>query len=340
MSISKNIFGTISDQEVYLFTLSNSNGVVVKITTYGGIITELHTPDKQGKSGDIVLGYSTLEGYLAGHPYFGCITGRYANRIANGIFSIDGVEYQLAINNGPNSLHGGIQGFDKVIWQPKELTKDGAVGLSLKYTSDDMEEGYPGKLDVEVIYWLTQKNELEIEYIATTDKTTHINLTNHTYFNLSGCNAKVYDQELTLNAVSYTAVNENLIPTGKIESLVNGPLDFTSKKALGKDIEAAGGYDHNYILGESGKLKHGGRAVDPSTGRTMDFYTTEPAVQLYTGNWLEGAQGKYGVKYDKHMGFCLETQHYPDSPNHPEFPTTLLKPSEKFYSKTIYVFGN
>ncbi|MDB6037545.1 MAG: mro, partial [Verrucomicrobiales bacterium] len=341
MSIQKSSFGkTAAGEVVDLFTLTNGRGLTVKITTFGGIVTELKTPDRNGMSGDIVLGFDNFEQYAKGHPFFGAIAGRYANRIAKGKFSLDGKEYHLPINNGPNSLHGGLKGFDKKIWKAEPLeTAEGPL-LRLSYFSADGEEGYPGNLNVMVTYTLTQKNELRIEYSATTDKATPINLTNHSYFNLAG-SGNVLDHELMMDADHYTPVDETLIPSGEIKSVKGTPLDFTKAKTIGRDISQTPdyikGYDHNFVLNNGGKsLTFCARASDPKSGRIMEIYTTEPGVQLYTGNNLNGSiTGINGVKYEKHAGFCLETQHYPDSPNHPNFPTTILRPNEKFQSTTI-----
>lgn len=345
--IQKKEFGKMPDgQTVHEFTVTRG-GITVKVITLGGIITAIHTPDRHGQTDDIVLGFEHLEGYLKGHPYFGCITGRYCNRIARGRFTLGDKEYQLAKNNGPHHLHGGNVGFDKVLWQAKEIQRDHAIGLELSRLSPDGEEGYPGNLDVTVRYLLTDHAELVIEYEATTDKTTHVNLTNHTYFNLGGIKGgSILDHELLLNAASITPTDDTLIPTGKIQPVKGTPFDFTDFKPIGRDIAKVGGnpngYDVNYVINrhDGPGLPLAAKVRDPKTGRTLEVYTTEPGVQLYTGNFLDGSiVGKGGVAYQKHFGFCLETQHFPDSPNQPDFPTTVLKPGQRYQSKTVYKFG-
>jgi aldose 1-epimerase len=345
--ITRHPFGQMPNGDVVeRFTL-NHGGITVRVITLGGIITEIHTPDRAGQRDDIVLGFDSLDGYLKGHPYFGCITGRYCNRIAQGRFVLEGIEYQLAKNNGPHHLHGGNVGFDKVLWRAKELKRDNGVGIELTRRSPDGEEGYPGNLDVAVRYVVTPEGELVIEYEATTDKATPVNLTNHTYFNLGGIRGgSVLDHELMLNAASITPTDETLIPTGKIQPVKGTPFDFTEFKPIGKDIDKVGGnpsgYDVNYVINrqDGPGLPLAAKVRHPKTGRTLEIYTTEPGVQLYTGNFLDGTiTGKGGVAYQKHFGFCLETQHFPDSPNHPDFPTTILKPGQTFQSKTVYRFG-
>lgn len=345
--IKKKEFGKMPDgQTVYEYTLSRG-GITVKVITLGGIITAIHAPDRDGKIDDVVLGFDSLEGYLKGHPYFGCITGRVCNRIAHGKFTLEGKEYQLAKNNGPHHLHGGNVGFDKVLWQAKEIQRESAVGLELTRRSPDGEEGYPGNLDVIVRYLVTDQSELVIEYEATTDKTTHVNLTNHAYFNLGGIKGgSILGHELQLNASSITPTDESLIPTGKIEPVKGTPFDFTEFKPIGRDIARVGGnpsgYDVNYVINrhEGPGLPLAAKVRDPKTGRTLEVYTTEPGVQLYTGNFLDGSiVGKGGVAYQKHFGFCLETQHFPDSPNQPDFPSTVLKPGQRYRSTTVYRFG-
>jgi aldose 1-epimerase len=344
MSIHKSSFGkTANGEAVDIYTLSNGAGLTAKIMTFGAIITELKTPDRNGTVGDIVLGFDNFEQYAKGHPFFGAIAGRYANRIAKGKFTLDGKEYHLPINNGPNSLHGGLIGFDKKVWKAELIESTEGPSLRLSCFSADGEEGYPGNLNVTVTYTLTQKNELRIDYGATTDKATPINLTNHSYFNLAG-SGNVLDHELMLEADHYTPVDETLIPLGEIKSVKGTPLDFTKTKTIGRDIaqtpDYIKGYDHNFVLNNGGKsLALCAHVSDPKSGRIMEIYTTEPGVQLYTGNNLNGSiTGINGVKYEKYAGFCLETQHYPDSPNHPNFPPTILRPGEKFQSTTIIKF--
>jgi aldose 1-epimerase len=341
---------TADGQTVQEFTLKNANGMVVKIITYGGIISELHVPDKNGKLDDVVLGFENLKGYLDGHPYFGCIVGRVCNRIAKGKFTLDGKEYKLATNNGPNHLHGGNKGFDKKVWKVagSGATDDHkALFVKLTYRSPDGEEGYPGTLDVAVTYTVPfDQNSIRIDYHATTDKLTVVNLTNHSYFNLGGIKGgDILGHQLELMADKYTPTDDTLIPTGKIEPVAGTPYDFTKAKAMGKDIgELKGdpsGYDLNFVLRPSEvKLRLAARVSEPRTGRVMEVRTTEPGIQFYTGNFLDGSnKGKGGVAYKKHYAFCLETQHFPDSPNHPEFPSIALKPGQEFQSTTEYSFS-
>ena len=335
-------FGKTADGiPVKLFVLKNSAGMTVKVMNYGGIITEVHTPDRNGKMGNVVLGFDNVERYLQGHPFFGAIAGRVANRIANGKFTLDGATYSLAINNGANHLHGGLKGFDKKVWDTLVLP-DGGVQMSI--VSPDGEEGYPGTLRVSVTYRLTEKNEIRIDYEATTDKATPINLTNHSYFNLAG-QGDVLGHVLRLNADHATAVDEGLIPTGEIVSVKGTPLDFTTPHSLGERYEQTGltppGYDHNFVVNNPGAgLRLAAVMVEPVSGRTLEVDTTEPGIQLYTGNFLDGTVvGTGGVKYPKRGGFCLETQHYPDSINHPNFPTVVLRPGNTWRSTTVFRFG-
>jgi aldose 1-epimerase len=311
-------------------------------------------PDRKGKLDDVVLGFDNLSGYLqAGNPYFGALIGRYGNRIAGGKFSLDGATYTLAVNNGPNSLHGGKKGFDKVVWTASSVapSANGAVGLELSYQSKAGEEGYPGSLYVKVAYTLTPDNALKIDYTATTDKTTVLNLTNHSYFNLNGAgNGDVLDHVVQINADRITPVDATLIPTGELKSVAGTPFDFRVPTAIGaridqdeQQIKYGGGYDHNFVLNGAagtGTPFLAARVVAPKTGRVLEVLTTEPGVQFYTGNFLDGKlKGKKGKVYNKRYAFCLETQHFPDSPNHPEFPTTTLKPGETYKQKTIYRFS-
>jgi aldose 1-epimerase len=344
MEVTQEKFGATSDgQEVTLYTMKNENGMVVKITNYGGIVTELWVPDKGGVLGDVVLGFNNLTDYMGDHPYFGCIVGRYANRIAGGKFKLDGKEYTLAKNNGNNHLHGGMKGFDKVLWKSSKQSGRDSVAVRLQYESNDGEEGYPGKLSVSVTYALNNKNELRIHYEATTSKPTVVNLTHHGYFNLAGAGSgDVLKHELMINAQQYAVVNEELIPTGELRSVEGTPMDFRSPCPIGKRIEMVeGGYDHNYILNrEDVSLTLAARVTEPVSKRVMEVWTTEPGIQLYTGNFLDGSlKGKGGKVYGKHYGFCLETQHFPDSPNQPDFPSVILRPGETYMQLTVYKFS-
>lgn len=344
MSITKESFGQTQDgEEVYLYTLTNANGLIAKITNYGAILVSLEVPDKDGKSADITLGFDKLDGYLTRHPYFGATVGRYANRIGGAKFVLDGVEYKLAANNESNHLHGGIKGFDKAVWQAQQVKTEKAVGLKLTYLSVDGEEGYPGSLASVVTYALNNNDELRIDYEAVTaDKATIVNLTNHTYWNLAGQGTgDILGHELMLNADAYTPVDEGLIPTGEIKNVAGSPMDFTKPMAIGSRIEqVAGGYDHNYVLNSGGgELALCASVHEPNSGRVMEIHTTEPGVQFYTGNFLDGSvTGKAGKVYRKHYGFCLETQHFPDSPNKPDFPPVVLSPGEKYLTTTVHKF--
>jgi aldose 1-epimerase len=316
-----------------------SSDTKVKITNFGGIITEIITPDKEGNPGNIALGFDNLEQYLAGHPSFGAIIGRFGNRIAKGKFEIDGEVYQLTINNGNNSIHGGLVGFDDVLWNAEIVDTEKGKGLKLSYLSRDLEEGFPGNLNVSVLYELIE-NDLEITYRATTDKATPVNLTNHTYFNLAG-EGTVLDHVLEIRASHYTPVDDELIPTGEIAPVKGTPFDFTKPKPIGRDIEQTnGGYDNNYVVDSTpDELRLIAILEEPTSGRTLEVLTTEPGVQLYTGNFLNGSLVSNGIPYIRYSGVCLETQHYPDSPNQPTFPSTILRPGEEYYTKTIYRFG-
>jgi len=344
-------FGKTTDgQEVQLYTLTNAHGLKATISTYGGTVTSLQVPDKAGKLGNIVLGFDNVSGYqspafLKAGPYFGALIGRYGNRIKGGKFTLDGKEYTLAKNNGPNSLHGGTKGFDKVIWaaEPVASATDGQA-LKLTYLSKDGEEGYPGNLSVTVVYTLTDNDELKIDYTATTDKATPVNLTNHSYFNLGyGQDKDVLGHEVTIPADRYTVVDATLIPTGELRPVKGTPFDFTTPHTIGERIgQVPGGYDHNWVLNNaSGSGMHAAATVyEPTSGRTLEVTTTEPGVQFYTGNFLDGTlKGTGDVTYSKHYGFCLETQHFPDSPNQPKFPSTVLKPGDTLHSTTVYRFG-
>ena len=349
-SVEKRPFGEMPDGEVVdLYVLTNANGVEVRAITYGGIITSLRVPDGEGMFDDIVLGYDSLDGYVDAHPYFGAIVGRYANRIAGATFTLDGRAYALAANNGPNALHGGIKGFDKVVWAAEPFEDDEGVGLVFRYSSPDGEEGYPGTLDATVTYTLTNANELIVDFYAVTDKPTPVNLTQHSYFNLAGDGSgHVLPHELMLNADHFTPVDSTLIPTGEIAPVEGTPFDFTTPTTIGERIDAgddqlriAGGYDHNFVLnGRSGEMRLAAHVAEPSTGRVMVVATTEPGVQLYTGNFLDGTiNGKRGRAYGHRNGFCLETQHFPDSPNQPAFPSTILRPGQEYRSRTSYAFS-
>jgi aldose 1-epimerase len=347
MNIKKEPFGNMADgTPVDLYTLTNANSLQVKITTYGGAVVSLLVPDRDGKLDDVVLGFKTLEEYVEKSPFFGCITGRYANRIAKGKFTLNGAAYTLAQNDGPNHLHGGVKGFDKVVWSAQEKSDD---GLELTYLSKDGEEGYPGNLSVEVTYTLTNDDELRIDYLATSDEDTVINLTNHTYFNLAdGGAGDILGHELMINADRFTPVDATQIPTGELRSVAATPMDFLHMMAIGarigqddEQLRLGLGYDHNWVLNSSdGTLALAAKVQEPTTGRVMQVYTTEPGIQFYSGNFLNGTiAGKGGKVYHKRHGLCLETQHFPDSPNQPSFPSTVLKPGETYQTTTIYRFA-
>jgi len=346
MSVKVEPFGKTADgQTVEIVTMTNNKGLTAKITNYGGILVALETPDRNGKMGDIVLGFDKLDGYLKGHPYFGAIIGRYGNRIGQAKFTLDGKEYKLAANNGVNSLHGGLKGFDKVVWKIEEAkATDKKAVLKLSYLSKDGEEGFPGNLNCVVTYILTSDNKLKMKYEATTDKPTVVNLTNHSYWNLAGQGSgDILGHELKLNADRYTPVDKNLIPTGELKSVKDTPMDFTKPMAIGSRIKQVdiGGYDHNFVLKDkSGKMNLAARVYEPASGRVMKIETTEPGVQFYTSNFLDGTlTGKEGKVYNKYGAFCLETQHYPDSPNKPDFPSVILRPGEKYETVTVHTFS-
>jgi aldose 1-epimerase len=343
MDIKKQPFGKTPDGKIIdHFTLTNKGGLETGIITYGGIIVSLKTLDKNGNLADIVLGCDTLDDYLNETSYFGCIVGRCVNRIRNARFSLNGIEYMVSKNCGENHIHGGIKGFDKAVWDATEIKAANSVALKLTYVSKDSEEGYPGNLKCTVIYTLTNDNELKISYEAQTDKTTVLNLTNHSYFNLAGYNASdVFDHEIMINADKFTVSDETLIPTGEIKSVKGTPLDFTKSIAIGARIaKVRGGYDLNYILNSSdGSLALAARVYELKTGRIMEIYTTQPGIQLYTGNFLNGSSKGKGAVYNKHSGFCLETQHYPNSPNIPNFPSTVLEPGQKYHQVTVHRFS-
>jgi aldose 1-epimerase len=343
-------FGSLADgREVELFALANRHGMRASIATYGGIVTSLTVPDRYGENADVVLGFDNLEGYLAGHPYFGAIVGRYGNRVSKGSFTLDGETFTLARNNGENHLHGGIEGFDKALWGAQARSLPVGPQLRLRYVSADGEEGYPGKLDIIVHYTLTRDDELRIDYRATTDKPTHVNLTNHSYFNLAGAGCgDILNHEVLINADHFTPVDQRLIPTGEIRGVEGTPLDFRQPAAIGARIDDddeqlrfASGYDHNFVLNGADKgLSFAARVFEPASGRVMEVLTSEPGVQFYTANFLDGSlTGKRGTIYGRRCAFCLETQHFPDSPNKLQFPTTVLRPGEVYESTTIYRFS-
>ena len=349
--ITKESFGKTADgQSVDIYTLTNRHGMKARITNYGGIVVSLTAPDREGKYADVVLGYNDLDTYMKPpFPYFGALIGRYGNRIAKGRFTLDGVEYKLAVNNGENSLHGGLKGFDKVVWTGSEAKSTAGPALALSYLSKDGEEGYPGNLQVKVVYTLTNNDELKIDYHATTDKDTVLNLTHHGYFNLAGeGNGDILNHRLVIKASRFLPTDAGAIPTGELRPVAGTPFDFLTAKAIGsrinqddEQIKIGNGYDHTWVInGLMGKLRQAAVAFEPTTGRVMEVWTTEPGVQFYTGNYLDGtAIGKSGKPYARRTGFCLETQHYPDSPNHPKFPTTTLKKGQAFNSTTIYKFS-
>jgi len=344
MDLFKENFGRLPDgTPVELFTLNNSHGLRARIMTYGAIVVSLEVPDRDGSLADITLGYDSLDGYLETTPYFGAVVGRYGNRIAKAKFTLDGVEYTLAANNGENHLHGGLKGFDKVMWAAEPVREEAAVGVKLSYLSPDGEEGYPGNLSCVVTYWITEDNELKITYEATTDKATPLNLTHHSYFNLAGQGrGDILGHELILEADRYTPVDEGLIPIGELRPVAGTPFDFTTPHIIGARIaQVHGGYDHNFVLRSGGgDLARAAQVFEPTSGRVMEVFTTEPGIQFYTGNFLDGSIfGKVGREYNKHYGFCLETQHFPDSPNQPDFPSTILRPGETYHTLTIHKFS-
>ncbi len=348
-AIKKAPFGTTQDgQKVDLYTLTNANGLIAKITNYGGTVTELWVPDRNGRLGDIVLGFDNVSDYEALSPYFGCLIGRYGNRIGNAAFMLDGKQYSLTPNDGINTLHGGAKGFDKRVWDAEPVMTAEGPALKLHYLSQDMEEGYPGNLDVTVTYTLTNNDELAIHYEAVTDKATIVNLTNHNYYNLAGHgNGDILGHILMINADTFTPVDSGLIPTGEIRPVAGTPMDFTEPTAIGarinKDttqLKYGKGYDHNWVLNQEGDdMSLAAKVYEPTTGRVMKIHTTEPAIQFYAGNFLDGTiTGKDGKAYKHRYAFCLETQHYPDSPNKPEFPSTVLRPGETYETTTVHTF--
>ncbi len=347
--ISRVPFGVAPDgKPVEAFTLVNASGMEVRAMTYGAIILSIRVPDAKGVTGDVVLGYDSLTGYVRSSPYFGAVVGRYGNRIAKGHFTLSGKTYTLAVNNGPNALHGGLRGFDKAVWAAEPVRTDSGVGVVFTLVSPDGDEGYPGTLTARVTYTLPNaRNELVIDYEGTADQATPLNITNHSYFNLAGA-GDILGHVLTLNADSLTPVDTTLIPTGAITPVAGTPFDFRTPTAIGARIDAkdaqiknGGGYDHNFVLNRGAPgLVHAARVTEPTTGRTLDVSTTEPGVQFYSGNFLDGTlTGKGGRVYQHRNGFCLETQHYPDSPNHANFPSTILQPGTTYHSQTVFAFG-
>jgi aldose 1-epimerase len=347
--VEKSSFGKLADgTAIDLYKLTNQNGVELQIITYGGSIVSLKTPDRSRNFSDIVLGYDDPQGYVDDTSYLGALIGRYANRIANGRFKLGGVEYKLAQNNSPNSLHGGPTGFHKRIWLAHEVTRPNAAALQVSYRSKDGEEGFPGNLAVTTTFVLTNTNELRIEYLATTDKTTVVNLTEHAYFNLAGPGeGTILDHVMRINANRFTPVDENLIPTGELRPVKGTPLDFTKPTVIGSRIDQddeqlrlGKGYDHNYVLNKTGKqLSLAAEVYEPVTGRTIQMWTTEPGVQFYSGNFLDNVKGKGGKTYQRRGGFCLEAQHFPDSPNKPAFPSVVLRPNQTYTQTTVYKFS-
>lgn len=346
--VQEQSFGTQDGRQVNLYTLTNSHGVEIKAMNYGGIILSIKVPDRKGQIADIVLGHDKLEGYIPNPPYFGAIVGRYANRIANGEFTLDGKTYHLPKNDGPNTLHGGTEKtFNKVVWDAEPLK--GKTGVAFSYLSHDGDDGFPGNLHMKVTYTLTDSNELVIDYEATTDKATPINVSQHSYFNLKGQgDGDILDHEIMINADRFTPVDKNLIPTGELRPVKGTPFDFTKPTRIGSRIEdnydqlvLGHGYDHNFVLNRKGSgLVLAARVYEPTTGRVLEVSTTQPGVQFYTGNFLDGTiTGKDNKVYKRRYGFCLETQHFPDSPNHPSFPNTILKPGEKFHQTTVFKFS-
>lgn len=350
LTVTKAFYGNTPDGPADIYTLTNKSGMEVKISNYGGIIASLKVADKNGQFEDVVLGFDSLSGYLSSaNPYFGGIIGRYGNRIAKGVFTIDDQQFIVAQNDGANHLHGGVKGFDKVLWDGKIISGGDSKGIELFYHSKDLEEGYPGNMNVKVVYLLNNQNELMVRYEANSDKPTICNLTNHTYFNLAGeGNGDILNHLLRIDADWITPVDKTLIPTGAMKPVKGTPFDFRAPKPIGRDIAAkdqqikyGNGYDHNFALGDKkGKREFAASAYEPNSGRFLEVFTEEPGIQFYTGNFLKGdIAGKKGHKYDFRTGFCLETQHYPDSPNHPKFPSTTLRPEEVMKTSTMFRFS-
>jgi len=343
MKIDNKLFGkTLDGQQVTLYTMTNASGNSVEMIDYGAIVVSINVPDRTGKKINVTAGFSSIDGYLQRHPYFGSTVGRYCNRIAKGKFSIDGKTYSLAVNNGPNHLHGGVVGFDKLMWKVTETKSDASVGLVFSLVSPDGQEGYPGNLSVVSEYTWSNDNKLTIRFSATSDKPTPVNLTNHTYFNLSGAGSgNIYKHELMLACDTALTIDPDMIPTGELKPVSGGPLDFTTSRPIGNriyDLRETNGFDHCFVVnGQPGTLRAAAKVTDPSSGRTMSVETTQPGIQLYSGNFLDGTPGNAGFK--QHEAFCLETQHFPDSPNQASFPTTILKPGQTFEQRTTYAFG-
>ena len=347
-TVKKSDFGSVEGQKVDLYTLTNGRGAEAQIITYGGAIVSLKVPDRRGQMGDVVLGYDDVQGYLSQTSYIGALIGRYGNRIAKGRFTLNGREYTLATNNGENHLHGGVKGFDKVVWTARPLNTRAGAALEMTYLSRDGEEGYPGDLSVRVVYTLTDANELRVDYSATTTKDTHVNLTQHSYFNLRGAGeGDILGHQLTLYASRFTPTDAGAIPTGELRPVRGTPFDFTRPHAIGERINAdeeqirlGKGYDHNFVVnGRAGVLRKAAEVYEPTTGRVMEVLTTEPGIQFYSGNYLEGTTGKGGKTYPYRSGFCLETQHYPDTPNKPNFPSTVLRRGGRYRTTTVYRFS-
>lgn len=350
VTISKQVFGVTTDSiQVDSYILKNQKGMELEIITYGGIITSLKVPNKNNVSEDVVLGYDSLEAYTSNNPYFGALIGRYGNRIAKGKFSLDGIQYQLNVNDGSNHLHGGAKGFDKVVWNASELKTDSTASLILSYLSKDMEEGYPGNLETKVTYTLTNNNVLDVFYEATSDKKTIVNLTQHSYFNLSGnFSESILDHEIYINADKFIPVDATLIPTGELKDVVNTPFDFRTAKKAGQDIKVENeqlerglGYDHCWVLNNQNEgMRMASTAYHPESGRLLEIYSDQPGIQFYTGNFLDGTlPSKQGGTYASRTGFCLETQHYPDAPNQKDFPSVVLEPGERYETKTSFKFS-
>ena len=347
-SISKEAFGTFEGRTVHRYTLSNATGMKARILTYGGIIQSLEVPDREGRLANVTLGFGSVKEYVAGSPYFGAIIGRYANRLAGGRFTLDGKTYQVPTNDGPNSLHGGPRGFDERLWSATEVRRGDSVGVTLRYTSPDGEMGFPGTMKVAVTYLLTPSNGLRMEYDATTDKATVVNLTNHAYFNLRGeGSGSTYDHRLQIDANQFTPVDPTLIPTGEFRNVAGTPFDFRTPTRIGdrirqgtEQLQRGLGYDHNWVLTDKPGLRVAAKAYEPRSGRLLTVTTTEPGLQFYSGNFLDGSlTGTSGRAYRQGDAFTLETQHFPDAPNHPEFPSTVLRPGERFRSTTVYGFS-
>ena len=347
-SVTRENVGTVDGRGVDLYTLTNVHGLETKIMSYGGIVVSLRVPDRKGAFDDVVLGFDNLDAYVESTPYFGALIGRYGNRIGKGRFTLNGVEYKLAINNGENSLHGGVKGFDKVIWNSRSRKTLNGPALELTYLSRDGEEGYPGNLSVKVLYTLTNHDELKIDYFATTDKDTVVNLTHHSYFNLAGeGKGDILNHRLTIAANYFTPIDAGSIPTGEFRSVKGTPFDFMGQATIGarinqddEQLKLGNGYDHNFVLnGKTGQLQQVATVLEDTTGRMMEVWTTEPGMQFYTGNFLDGTfTGKGGKVYQRRFGFCLETQHYPDSPNKSNFPSTVLRKGQRYRSTTSYRF--